>query len=368
MVAVLGGGRYPLVGIGAQGGMTVSNVDWLLREAMDEHVLKTSARMVLDDERWRATIERVDIGAGLRVFLTEAEARRDITIEARDDRTDHWIGSQVTITGRADIDFCDGARAHATARQALLFRPSGRRATYSLKPRARFHSAGYGLALDRIRRLFDGDVPAALRPLLETEVGASRIIAMRGDRRMRNLAQGLFAPGLNGPLRILMMEGAVLQLLAVQVAASAPLPPIRRLRPATLSARERDAIEAARERLLDDMRNPPTLGAFATAVGLSERQLNAGFRLLFGTTVFEILRDHRLEHARIVLAEETGVTLKQVAFRVGYNQVTNFINAFTARYGTPPRQYAKASRKDTAPARRPLGTERPSRPRRRTRA
>ena len=32
--------------------------------------------------------------------------------------------------------------------------------------------------------------------------------------------------------------------------------------------------------------------------------------------------------------------LKTVAERVGYRYVTNFINAFAARYGTPPRQFA----------------------------
>jgi len=34
--------------------------------------------------------------------------------------------------------------------------------------------------------------------------------------------------------------------------------------------------------------------------------------------------------------------MKQVAFRVGYDHVTNFINAFTARFGAPPRRYAES--------------------------
>ena len=263
---------------------------------MDERALKTSERMSIDDASWRATIERVDVGPGLRVFLTDAEARRDITVEARDDRTDPWLGSQVTVTGRADIDFGDGQGTHATADQAVLFRSPGRRAGYSLKAGAKFHSAGYGLNVARIERLFEGEVPGTLRPLLEPEIPTSRIVPMRGSRHMRSLAAGLFARGLNGPLRTLMMEGAVLQLLAVQAAAAAQRPVPRASR--TFSATERDAIHAARERLLADMRCPPTLGEVAAAVGLSEKRLNAGFRALFGTTVFETLRNERLEHAR----------------------------------------------------------------------
>jgi len=49
------------------------------------------------------------------------------------------------------------------------------------------------------------------------------------------------------------------------------------------------------------------------------------------------LRNERLDHARLAF-HSGAVTLKEVSFRVGYNHVTNFINAFTQRYGAPPRQ------------------------------
>jgi AraC-like DNA-binding protein len=314
----------------------MANVEWLLREAMDERTLRMGERNAIDDTRWRATIERLQLGPGLRVFLTDAEARQDLTVEARDDRADRWMGSQVTIAGRADIDFLDGTCTHASADQAVLFRPSGRAAAYSLKAGTRFHSAGYGLDVERIVRLFEGEVPAALRELIEGDVAQSRVIALRSDRVMRHLAGSLFGRGLNGPLRALMMEGAVIQLLAVQAAAAVRR---RRSQQRGLAARDHEAIHEARRRLLADMRRPPSLGELAIGVGLSEKQLNAGFRLLFGETVFGVLRNERLAHAQIVLQSE-AVSLKEIAFRVGYNHVTNFITAFTARYGAPPRQYA----------------------------
>jgi len=322
------------------GGVAVRNVEWLLREATEERTLRMGTRAVIDDERWRANIERLDIGDGLRVFLHDVAVRRDLTVEAGTDRTDQWIASQVTIAGRADIDFLDGQRTTSTAAQALLFRPAAGRAAYSLKKGVEFHSVGYSLDIERVRRLFEDAPPAVLRPLLEPAVTTSRIAAMRGDRQMRTLARGLFACGLNGPLRVLMMEGAVIQLLAVQAAAAARQPIVRRRE--AFSVGERAAVGEARERLLADMRHPPTLGDLAAAVGLSEKRLNAGFRAVFGATVFESLRNERLEHARIAL-KTGGVSLKEAAFRVGYNHPTNFINAFTARYGVPPGRYLARS-------------------------
>ena len=314
----------------------MSNVEWLLRDAMEERPLPIRERAVIDDASWRATIERLQIGSGLRVFLTDAEAHHDMTMEARDDRVDQWMGGQVTVAGRADIDFLDGECTYAAADHALLFRPSGRRAAYTIKAGAKFHSAGYGMEVGRIARLFDGKVPAALHHLLEPSVESSRVVTMRGTRFMKNLVGALFAGGLNGPLRLLMIEGAVIQLIAMQAAAACQ--PDARPHPQALTAAEREALEAARTRLLADMRQPPTLGELALGVGLTEKRLNAGFKRLFGATVFETLRNERLEHARIALQSDR-VTLKEIAFRVGYNHVPNFAIAFAARYGAPPRQY-----------------------------
>jgi AraC-like DNA-binding protein len=311
------------------------NVEWLLHEAASQKTLQVSTVTSLDNETWHANFERLAVGPGLMIFLTSVEARREVMVEARDDKSYPWMGSQVTVAGRADIDFCDGRTTYATPNQALLFRPSQRRAQYRLAAGQKFHSAGYNLCVRRVERLFDDHVPDILHPLLAGEaVESTRILPMTGTRMMRSLATSLFAKGFNGPLRILMMEGAVLQLLAAQASAgekpkkSAPV----------LSSRDRDRIHAARERLIADMREPPTLGTLAADVGLTEKRLNAGFRAVFGATVFETLRKERLDHARHALATE-NVPLKDVSHRVGYNHVTNFINAFTAQFGASPRKY-----------------------------
>jgi AraC-like DNA-binding protein len=322
----------------------VANVEWLLREAMEDWTLRTGERNVVDDERWRSSIERLQIGPGLRVFLFEAAARQDVTLEMNSERIHRWMGGQVTISGAAELDFLDGVRTCPSADQALMFRPSptgARAAAYYFKAGTTFHSAGYSLDVPRIVRLFDGEVPGILQGLVEGDVEQSHVLAMRTDQPMRYLAGSLFGRGLNGPLRTLMMEGAVIQLLAVQADAVAQRPRSRRRR--ALAAHERDAVHEARRLLLVDMRRPPTLDELALAVGLSEKRLNAGFRALFGATAFELLRNERLAHAEIALKSRQA-SLKEIAFRVGYNHANNFINAFTRRYGAPPAQYVERQR------------------------
>jgi AraC-like DNA-binding protein len=74
---------------------------------------------------------------------------------------------------------------------------------------------------------------------------------------------------------------------------------------------------------------------------MSEKTLNSGFRSLYGATAFAIMRDERLEHARIVLESE-GLSMKTVAHRVSYNHESNFTRAFTERFGARPRRYLEA--------------------------
>ncbi len=309
------------------------NVEWLLREAT-KTPLQVGEFTRVDDAHWSAVIERLEIGPGLRVILTAAQVHRPLTVEPRNNETESTMGSHVVVSGRMTLALPDGPKSRIATDRAILLRTPERAARFRLATPQRLRASAFVLQLDRLLRLFDGNPPQVLRPLIEPQVSQSRIVAMPATRRIRDLGAALFAPGLNGALRRLYQEGVVLQLLAAQVAAVARKPDARRN---GLTARERTAVLEARERLLADMRAPPGLGELAAAVGLTEKRLNAGFRALFGGTAFETLRNERLEHARIAL--EAGASLKEIAFRVGYNHTTNFISAFAARYGAPPARY-----------------------------
>lgn len=318
----------------------MASFEWLLREALVDTAVPTTPLFEVDDESWRATIERVELAPSLDVFLNEISVRRDLRVEPVSRLSDQYVVSQVPIEGSVDLEFPDGEPAKATTSRGVFYRPVNQPPVYIFKAGGRFTSAGYTLDVDRIERLFEGHVPIAFRPLLDRHAERSHCLSLRSDSAARRLARSLFARGLNGPLRRLTMEGVVLQLLAVQAMAAGELETRARDRHSGLSGREQAAVGRARERLLSDMQRPPSLADLAKDVGLSERRLNAGFRQLYGATVFDVLRDQRLEHARQAL-EANALSLKELSYRVGYNHVSSFVHAFRARYGAPPRQFSK---------------------------
>ena len=93
-----------------------------------------------------------------------------------------------------------------------------------------------------------------------------------------------------------------------------------------------------RDMILADLSNPPTIEALAAFVGMSQRRLIEVFRDMFGCTVFEWIVQQRLDLARDMLLNH-DLSIKEIAFRLGYAHISTFTNAFTRRFGTPPASY-----------------------------
>lgn len=99
----------------------------------------------------------------------------------------------------------------------------------------------------------------------------------------------------------------------------------------------------AREILLRDMNNPPSLTELAQRVGLSVSILSRGFQHAFDTTVFAYLQTYRLEIAHQLLAEQ-DLSVSEVALMIGYTSPSYFSRAFKQKFGIGPKAYQKACR------------------------
>lgn len=98
---------------------------------------------------------------------------------------------------------------------------------------------------------------------------------------------------------------------------------------------QEQAVEA--RRLIDlNLASPPSVAAIATILGVGETTLRRAFKSEFGSTIFEYLRDRRLEAARVMLREKR-LRISEIAFRVGYSNPANFANAYKKRFGHAPK-------------------------------
>jgi AraC family transcriptional regulator len=98
---------------------------------------------------------------------------------------------------------------------------------------------------------------------------------------------------------------------------------------------EREKIIKAREILLQHIGDPITIKELSRKVAINECYLKKGFKVMFGTTIFDFYQDQRMEHARYLLYEK-GLTVSEVSAMLGYSSISHFSTAFKKHTGLKP--------------------------------
>ena len=130
------------------------------------------------------------------------------------------------------------------------------------------------------------------------------------------------------------LESKTLELLALQLAQFIEAEEeVQKV--SNLKASEIEKIYQAKEILINNMSEPPTLLNLAEQVGIYHMKLKQGFRELFGTTPFGYLHNHRMEMAQNLLLE-TELNVMTVASAVGYSNPSHFAAAFKKKFGISP--------------------------------
>ena len=279
----------------------------------------------------RGYMEYQEVTPGIGVYRLEARARADFTLSAAAQAPAGMLilgcilngSGRISAAGSDDQSWTDEGRLYAIS-------PFGRQVNYHVSAPLPWRSMAIRVEVEAFARVANDDVPPQLRRAAEGKETLS--ITRPLLPAMARLAEELMRPVYAGAGIALYREAKVLEMLALQFDALSDEAPTA----ASLSAREATRIRQARDRLVADLRDPPGLHELAEAVGISTKRLNRGFVGLYGATVFEYLRNARLDAARRMLDEDLDLPLKQIAWRVGYSHATNFISAYRNRFGLPP--------------------------------
>ncbi len=101
---------------------------------------------------------------------------------------------------------------------------------------------------------------------------------------------------------------------------------------------EQAALYRARDILIERYSDPPTIAQLSKMVLLNEYKLKQGFRELFGKTMHEFLRGFKMANAKSLL-DNRNLTISQIAYEVGYLNVSHFARAFRKEYGKNPSDF-----------------------------
>lgn len=97
-------------------------------------------------------------------------------------------------------------------------------------------------------------------------------------------------------------------------------------------------VRNAKQLLIQDLQNSPTIKELSKEVGLNEHNLKTGFKEIYSKPIHTFLKDHKMNTAK-GLIDEREFKINEVAEQVGYSNVSHFIEAFRKKYGLTPKQY-----------------------------
>lgn len=187
-----------------------------------------------------------------------------------------------------------------------------------------------------------------LKRLVETQSDASTPALRRFFSE--HLARFSFAPGrsilqqaekimhpppvLEGELNALYLRAQALDIMwqscLTMIAEGSPEPQT----PCLMSLRTGERIK---DFILANLDTDLTIERIAHEAGASPSTVQRNFKEQFGTTIFEFVRQKRLETAYAALVND-GLPIAQAAHLAGYNNVSSFTTAFRKTYGMTPKQ------------------------------
>ncbi|WP_286829911.1 MULTISPECIES: helix-turn-helix domain-containing protein [Kordiimonas] len=95
-------------------------------------------------------------------------------------------------------------------------------------------------------------------------------------------------------------------------------------------------LELARDILLANYCNPPSVEGLARAVGVNRNKLSYGFKYLYDATISEFCNELKLQ-AALQMLEDGTQSISEIAYTLGYGQVAAFSTAFRRRFNASPR-------------------------------
>lgn len=180
---------------------------------------------------------------------------------------------------------------------------------------------------------------------LDNETLAAQYFQIQLNELLLQVAQEIITCSYSGEKRLVFIEAKVLELMCLTLDAIMGLDE-ELLVGEVFSDADIEKLEQARKILQSEFNPFPTIVQLARRLGTNETKLKRGFKFFFGTTIFELGRRFRLEHALNLLVDKK-LSISAVANQVGYKYPSSFAAAFKAHYGILPKDARKLTVSDT---------------------
>jgi len=276
------------------------------------------------------------LGDHARLDLTTAKSTNGPTrLERVFQNPDRMVGLHYCLNGKSILtqgNLVAGARLNDETCHLMLALPN--RTDQIMKFEGNFSLASFFIDLNHFAALLGTDFER-LHPIFVRSAGLGdkcSCTVFRWTPGAYAAISQLLHARFSGAASRIFLESKMLELVALMLDAQNDAPK----QPAVLRPSDAEKIRCAKDLLLADLANPPSLAQLARLVGTNEFVLKKGFRELFGMPVFQFLYQRRMVHAWEILQNDRTKSVAEVGFEVGYDDHSAFTRAFANCFGLRP--------------------------------
>ena len=160
------------------------------------------------------------------------------------------------------------------------------------------------------------------------------------NTQLRTVSEQILSCSMDGVCRSLFIEGKILEFLSLHIDKIT----IKNDTNLPFTKSDIDKLYIAKNILIDNILNPPTIHNLSIQCGLNEFKLKNGFNIYFGNTVYGFLRKERMRLA-FNLLRDSDTSVNIVADNIGYSNTSHFIAAFRNEFGVNPGEILKKGRR-----------------------
>lgn len=281
-----------------------------------------------------STFKEIDVENGFHILHFQNDSRENQSFIRDIDST--FIQLHFCLKGASKFLFNDGAYAFDVfdKRSILLYNPQ-RKLPINLIINPKTTLVSLLVSIEKFHSLFSKEA-GYIHFLSDENIHKKYYDEQEIKPTVLIVLQQIINADVNSAIRHLYIKGKIYELLSLHFqkedAAAGEYCPF------LVDEQNVLKIRKAKDIMIANMAEPPSLQELANEIGLNIKKLKEGFKQIYGDTVFGFLFDYKMEHARRLL-ESNQHNVNEVGLKVGYSTASHFIAAFKKKFGTTPKKY-----------------------------
>lgn len=175
----------------------------------------------------------------------------------------------------------------------------------------------------------------------ENDMSIKNISNKKTNPRTKSLALDIFNNPYKDNLEKLYTESKALELIYTEFTNLFQQNELEKNKSMKFTKQDKEAIYHARDILINNLQNPPSMKELARLIAVNDLKLKVGFHKYFNDTPYNIYNEYRLQEAKRLL-NKSDLNINEISAQIGYKYTQSFSNAFFKRFGVRPKELMKS--------------------------